>query len=69
MPAARIPLSIAVRTHTAQKLSLAWRDSASKMMFIEIKAFVDLYSVVNDDADFDVFKYFIAEINRLKRVS
>ncbi len=44
----------AAQTHIDQKFNLGWRDSDSKMIYIEMKAFVELCSVVNDEADFDV---------------
>ncbi len=51
---ARIPLPFAVQIRIDQKCNLAWRDSAAKMIRVEVKTFVELYSVVNDEKYFEV---------------
>ena len=51
---ARIPLPFPVQTHIDSKFNLAWRESSTKMVYIEMKAFAEQYSVVNDEDEFEV---------------
>lgn len=51
-PAARIPLPFPVQTHIVEKHNLAWKDSTSKIAYLDLKAFEDEYAVAHDAGSF-----------------
>lgn len=51
---ARIRLPFPVQTHIDGKFNLAWRDNSSKMVYVDLKAFVEDYAILKDAEEFEV---------------
>ena len=51
---ARIPLPFAVETHVASKSNLAWKDGGEKIIYVDLKAAVEGYSVKMDSQAFEL---------------
>ena len=51
---ARIPLPIQVQTHIERKHNLAWADSSTRMIYVDLKARAEEYGMVDDTSEFEV---------------
>lgn len=51
---ARIPLPFVVQTHIYGKYNLAWRDSTTRMVYLDLKGVVEEYAVLNDAESFEI---------------
>lgn len=51
---ARIPLPFAVQTHIYGKHNLAWREGTTLMVYLDLKAVVEEYAILNDSESFEV---------------
>ena len=51
---ARIPLPFAAQTHIEQKFNLAWSESSTKMVFVDLEAYKEQYAVENDIDNFEI---------------
>jgi len=51
---ARIPLPFPVLSHFHGKYNLAWTDSNVRMLYVDLRAFIEDYAVVNDKDSFEV---------------
>jgi len=52
---AKIILPFAVQTHIESKTNLGFKDSGTKVVYIELKAMAENYAVANDNADFEEY--------------
>lgn len=48
-PNCRITLPFSVQTHIEQKFNLGWEESSALTVYVEFKAVVEDYAVVNDE--------------------
>ena len=51
---ARIPLPFPVQTHFESKRNLLFQECGVRMLYVDLKAFVEDYAVVNDEESFEV---------------
>lgn len=51
---AQIPLPLAVQTQITSKSNLAWRDSSTRIIYVDLKAFVEEYAVEADRDEFEI---------------
>ena len=51
---AHILLPFAVQSHILSKHNLGWRDNGTKMVYVDLRAAVEQYAVVNDDNEFEI---------------
>jgi len=52
---ARILLPFAVQTHIESKTNLGFKDSGTKLVYVDLKAMAETYAVVNDNEEFEEF--------------
>lgn len=52
---ARIPLPFVVQTHIEGKSNLFFKESATKIVYVELKAKTESYAVANHEDDFEEF--------------
>jgi len=52
---ARILLPFAVQTHIESKTNLAFKDSGTKLVYVDLKAMAETYAVVKDNDEFQEF--------------
>lgn len=50
---ARIPLPFPVQSHIDASYNLAWKDSEAKMVYVDLKAFIEDYSVQKNKKSFE----------------
>ena len=50
----RIMLPFAVQSHILSKHNLGWRDYGTRMVYVDLRAAVEQYAVVNDDNEFEI---------------
>ena len=51
---ARIVLPVCVETHIHAKFNLAWREKTTRMVYIELRAAMDSYGLLNDQQEFEI---------------
>jgi len=44
-----------VQTHIESKTNLGFKDSGTKLVYVDLKAMAEKYAVVNDDEEFEEF--------------
>lgn len=49
-----IALPFQVQSHLESKFNLAWSDNNSKMLYVDLKAFIEVYAVAKDDEEFEL---------------
>ncbi len=51
-----IPLPFPVQTHLDAKYNLGWARNSSRVVYVDLKAFVESYAVGNDQDDFEILE-------------
>lgn len=51
---ARIALPISVQTHIFAKYNMSWRDDTTKLLYLDLKAPVENYGILQDDNSFEL---------------
>jgi len=52
---AKIPLPFPVQTHIESKTNLGFKESGTKLVYIELKAMAETYAVANDNQEFELY--------------
>lgn len=52
---ARIPLPFAVQTHIERKFNLGWRETNTRVVYVELKAYDEQYAVPEEENSFEMF--------------
>lgn len=50
----KFPLPFAVEIHIHNRFNIAWREDASELLCIGLKASVDMYGLQNDNQAFEI---------------
>lgn len=51
----RIALPFPVQTHIAHKSNLAWTDNSTRMVYVDLKAYEDEYSLQQNENSFEIY--------------
>jgi len=48
-----VPLPIAVQPHIRSKSNLSWPESTARIVYVDLKGYVDEYAMVPDKKEFE----------------
>lgn len=51
---AKIPMPFPVQTHIYGKYNMGWRESSTRMVYVELRGFEENYGAHNDDSSFEI---------------
>lgn len=51
---ALFPLPFAVQTHIHGRYNLGWKDNAARMVYVDLKAYDEMYAVLRDENSFEM---------------